>query len=468
VFKIGLLSICILSGPVLAATAKPATTEDLRETVRTQEKRIVELQRRISALEARMNMSSRGNSTDQPGPSAETTAAPNQQQPPPNASRESEATSIEWKGAPELTSANTNYSAKLRGRIQSDAWAVSGDPEIRDYPSGTELRAVRLGIQGALGPVLSYEAEADFAGNSVTVKAAYLQYKGSSPWTLRAGNLKPHISLENKTGLPRLTFMERSLPNVFAISDEVPGISAATNGQRWSLGISAFGEAPDSQFEGNEAVGASARITYAPLLSDNRLVHIGASGMRQHFGADAGQDFRLRQRPEVHLFSTRLLDTGGIDADDSSTLGIEFAAVAGPLSAQAEYLRKRVDYSEQPSATFDGFYTYLSWLVTGESRPYSASSGKFGRIRPHKELASGGPGALELALRYSTLDLSDGPALGGEAANITLGLNWYMTDYAKLAFNWVHFDVDDSISTVPFSSGSHEGNAFGVRAQVDW
>lgn len=467
-FKISFLSVCFLSGSAFAGPAKPAETEDLRETVRTQAQIIIELQRRLSALEARVNKTDWGDSTVRPGAAPQTEAADNQQKPLSNASTESEATSIEWKGAPQLTSANGDYSAKLRGRIQSDAWSVSDDPEGRNYPSGTELRAVRLGITGTLGPNLSYEAEADFAGNDVTVKAAYLQYKGASPWKFRVGNLKPNISLENMTGLHRLTFMERSLPNVFAISDEILGASAATAGQRWSLGISAFGEGPSSRIEGNEAVGASARITYTPILSANRLIHIGASGMRQHFGTDAGQDFRLRQRPEVHLFSTRLLDTGNIDADDASTLGLEFVASAGPFSGQAEYLRKRVEYTSQPAATFDGYYAYLSWLVTGESRPYSASSGKFGRFRPDNELGNGGFGAIELALRYSVLDLSDGQVLGGDAENITLGLNWYLTDYAKLAFNWVYFDVDDSTSTLPFGLGSHEGSAFGIRAQVDW
>lgn len=467
-FKISFLSICFLTGSAFAEIAKPAETEDLRETVRTQAQLISELQRRLSALEARVNQTDWADSAVRPGAAPETAAAENQQKPLSNASTKSEATSIAWKGAPRLTSANGDYSAKMRGRVQSDAWSVSDDPEGRNYPSGTELRAVRLGITGTLGPVLSYEAEADFAGNDVAVKAAYLQYKGASPWKFRVGNLKPNISLENMTGLHQLTFMERALPNVFAISDEILGASAATAGERWSLGLSAFGEGPDSRFEGNEAVGASARISYAPIMSANRLIHIGASGMRQHFGADAGQDFRLRQRPEVHLFSTRLLDTGSIDADDASTLGLEFAAVAGSLSGQAEYMRKRIDYTAQPAATFDGFYGYLSWLVTGESRPYSASNGKFGRVRPDNDLADGGFGAIELALRYSTLDLSDGPVFGGDASNITLALNWYLTNYAKLAFNWVYFDVEDSLSTLPFGLGNHEGSAFGIRAQVDW
>lgn len=467
-FRISILSICILSELAFAETAEPPTTAELTKTVRIQEQKIAELQRRLVTLEARMNMSEGHTRSDQTSVSRDQTATRNRKKTLPGTSTESGATAVEWRGAPQLTSATGDYSAKFRGRMQADAWIVSDDPVERDYPSGTELRAVRLGIQGALGPAFSYEAEADFAGNSVTVKAAYLQYRGSSPWTLRAGNLKPHISLENMTGLHQVTFMERALPNVFAISDEILGVSAITNGSRWSLGISGFGDGPGSQFEGKEALGASARITYAPILSDNRLFHVGASAMQQHFGEDAGDNFRLRQRPEVHLFSTRLLDTGSMDTDDSSTLGFELAAVAGPLSVQTEYLRKQVNYADQPSTTFGGFYGYLSWLVTGETRPYSASSGKFGKIRPHKEFANGGLGALELALRYSTLDLSDGLVLGGDATNITLGLNWYMTDYARLALNWVHFDVEDSVSTVPFSSGSHEGNAFGIRAQVDW
>src|SRR5690606_25188722 len=119
------------------------------------------------------------------------------------------------------------FTAKLRGRVLGDAWGTSSRTDGVQYPAGATLRAARLGIEGRLGPVFRYKFEGDFAGDDVTVKDAYLQYAGPSGWAVTLGNQKPPFSLEHMTGLPRTTFMERALPNVFAVSETL-GASVAT------------------------------------------------------------------------------------------------------------------------------------------------------------------------------------------------------------------------------------------------
>ena len=42
-----------------------------------------------------------------------------------------------------------------------------------------------------------------------------------------------------------------------------------------------------------------------------------------------------------------------------------------------------------------------------------------------------------MLLRYSTLDLDDGPVLGGTEHDWTIGANWYVTKYLKLQANYV-------------------------------
>lgn len=98
------------------------------------------------------------------------------------------------------------------------------------------------------------------------------------------------------------------------------------------------------------------------------LLHLGASGYYKHLSGAAGDDFRLRQRPESYVFSTRLADTGVLPADGLTTAGMELAGVIGPVSIQAEHLVSRVDSREQGELDFDGSYIYLSWFPTGESR----------------------------------------------------------------------------------------------------
>jgi phosphate-selective porin OprO and OprP len=432
------------------------TVNKLQEKLREQESRIEALERRLREIET---------------PVKKAIAAP-QESPalPPNPAP---TTTVEWKGGPELKGPELKetggrFTAKLRGRLQADYWTVSGDPVGRNYPSGSEIRSVRLGIEGRLGSAFSYITEVDFSGNSVTLNDAYLQYDGIPSWALQVGNIKPHISMENRTGLQQTTFLERSLPGVFAISDEILGFAAATSGKNWSFGIGGFGEDPSVSIDGNEGYGAASRFTFAPINDKGYLLHLGASGLVKNLTRDSGQAFRIRQRPESRIFATRLVDTGAHPTDNSAVIGVEFAAAAGPLSIQSEYLRNRIEYTNQPRATFDGAYIYASWFITGERRPYGVASGRFGLARPNRSVGEGGSGAVELALRYSTLDLSGGRIQGGNANDVTFGANWYLTDYTRLMFNWVHFDVDNSAQVRPFGTAFHDGDAFGVRAQVIW
>jgi phosphate-selective porin OprO/OprP len=65
-----------------------------------------------------------------------------------------------------------------------------------------------------------------------------------------------------------------------------------------------------------------------------------------------------------------------------------------------------------------------------------------------------------MALRYSTVDLTDADIDGGEAYAVTLGLNWYATPTLRFSANYVDvLEVD---------GGSHddeEPSVFQLRSQ---
>lgn len=77
-----------------------------------------------------------------------------------------------------------------------------------------------------------------------------------------------------------------------------------------------------------------------------------------------------------------------------------------------------------PIRSFDGFYVYGTWFLTGETRQFR--DGNFDRVKPQKPVEEGGAGAFELTVRYDRLDLSETPVLahsGNRAESLTLGLN---------------------------------------------
>ena len=69
-----------------------------------------------------------------------------------------------------------------------------------------------------------------------------------------------------------------------------------------------------------------------------------------------------------------------------------------------------------------------------------------------------GPGAWEVAVRYSSLDLTDAAIVGGSVDDVTVALNWY--PFANVAWkaNYVRSDRDDL----------GQVDTFQMRFQVDF
>lgn len=343
-------------------------------------------------------------------------------------------------------------------------WAFfSEDGSLGTIEDGVEFRRARLYLSGTVYKNVDFKAQYDFAGGDADFKDVWLGLKGLPlVGHVRVGHLKEAFGLEELTSSKYITFMERSMASeAFAPSRNV-GIrlhnDALDEKLTWSLGIfrdtDGFGDRTE---DGNYAF--TGRMTFAPLLEEERLVHLGLGYSYRNARSDS---VRYRSRPEAHL-APRFLDTGNLDADSENRIGAEVAVVYGPASLQAEYLTALVNTPDGSDPSFGGFYVQGSWFLTGETRAYKASGGTFARVSPKKNLGDG-LGALELAVRYSRLDLNDENVTGGEEDNITAGVNWHLNPNVRVMLNYVHAEVED------VAAGDPEGDLDGVmlRFQIDF
>ena len=93
-------------------------------------------------------------------------------------------------------------------------------------------------------------------------------------------------------------------------------------------------------------------------------------------------------------------------------------------------------------------------MLTGESRPYIRASGYAGGLTPKRRW-----GALELALRYSHLDLTDGPLDGGKLDKWSYNLSWWASAQWKIGLSYGDADLD---------RGGLLGNTRMLLARVQW
>jgi phosphate-selective porin OprO/OprP len=368
---------------------------------------------------------------------------------------------LKTKGGLEVTTTDGEFSIALGGRILADVAVY--DEDRNDLGNGSELRDLRLDLEGRLYADYIYEISVDFADGDADVKDAWFAYDAHYPWQFTVGHFKEPFSLEELTSKRYLTFMERALPNVLAPGRRM-GISAHWSGEQLTFTTGLFGDDynDDTDDEGDEGWGITSRLTYAPLAEVRSALHLGiAASYRKQ---DDEKKVRIDTRPESHLTDIRYLDTGKLEQIRATTLlGLEGAWVSGPFSLQGEWMQNQIEADEGEDLIFNGWYLQASWFLTGESRRYKQGMATFGRVHPLLD-----HGAVEVAVRFSTLDLNDENIEGGSSDNITLGINWYINQQIRLMMNTIFLDNDSYADADGDVDGDDKPSIFQLRAQVDF
>jgi phosphate-selective porin OprO/OprP len=388
-----------------------------------------------------------------------------------------------WKSGLRVESQDGKFKSRWGGRIMLDWAIISADDEFEQQledvgesgpleGTGVEFRRIRLFTDGLFYDTVGYKVDLDFAGAEVAFKDVYAQLVGV-PFVgnIRVGHFREPFSLEELTSSNYITFMERSLPVLAFAPSRNTGIGIGNNvfqkRMRWDLGYF-YEVGNDGEFfeDFNESQ-VTARVAGQPWYQDeSHFLHLGVG--YSHLFRDEDEDdasLRFRARPEAHITSTRLANTGNFSADAADKLNPELALVFGPFSLQGEYFWVNTDAGDVDDPTFTGWYASGSWFITGESRAYSQSSAKFSRVKPNNNFSFSEPGwgAFELAARFSTVDLTDSDIEGGQEQNFTGALNWYLNPNARIMFNYVYADLEDRADVDDDSA-----NIFQVRFQVDF
>ena len=243
----------------------------------------------------------------------------------------------------------------------------------------------------------------------------------------------------------------------------------------------------------DEQTAVIARFAVAPFDSTNWQAHFGVNAQKVTQPNDAGAaaspryPIQLRDRPELRIDGTRLVDTGGIDAKGATVYGVEAGLSVQNFLFESEYFKyaidRRITGATRPSdPEFKGWYVSGVWVLTGENRPYNPAEGRFDapKLNYNFNPAAGTWGAWEIGARYSVLDLNyhdcgAGKAIpaspaacfdavrGGEQKISTIGINWYLNPTIRMMMDYQHVDID-RLNTAGVQVGQ-KYNALAVRGQ---
>lgn len=353
-------------------------------------------------------------------------------------------------------------SVRFRGRLFLDTNWLWDEGNFSGR-NGAEIRAARVGIQGRLGTKGSYILEGNLSGGNATVTSAYVRYQDR--WFWQAGQFKTPNSLEEQTSSQYIFLMERaSMTDAFDLGFHL-GVMGGYSGANWTVRAGAFKSAWARGSADDKGTALAARATMGPRVGASQ-VHLGAS-FRYRNNKDTSGLFRYRQRPHQHL-APRFIATDRI-ADEDMFYGLELAVLNGPLIFQGEWAWLSADRPGADTATFNSGYAGASWFAFGGARRYAAGEGRMLRPRIPRSVFDGGPGALEVNVRFDRIDLATDNIAGGNQDTFIFGLTWWLGAHARAMVNYSRADVAEALN-VPLNGpdGRNEIDGLGLRLQIDW
>jgi len=257
---------------------------------------------------------------------------------------------------------------------------------------------------------------------------------------LRVGKQKEPVNMDRSMTMIQIASQERYAAADAMFPTRNVGATlygtAANERVAWAAGL--FNDwLIEGESLGDSATQTVGRVTWLPLLSQDgtQLVHLGL-GIRY---TDAKQGLAYGSRPEtgnMPRFVDTGTETGPFDAESSTLYNWELGFRRGRLWLMAEYSDNHIDAPDVGNPNFTGYHLSGTWSLTGEMRGYKNNRGVFSGLPVAQSVLQGGKGATELALRFSSIDLTDGLIAGGEMDIATLQFNWWLTTSLAVSLNY--------------------------------
>jgi phosphate-selective porin OprO and OprP len=417
------------------------------------------------------------------------------------------------------------------GRVQVDAVALNADDLVLGGvgdEDAVDFRRARFRIDGDMYGCHSWAAEFDFVnafdadpsnpatpvnafGGDVnhTVAPTDLWWNVADiPWVgnVRIGNQKEAIGLEHLNSSRYLDFMERSyLQDAFYgpfNNGFTPGVAVYdwNEAETLTYNIGAYKNTQNvfAYDTGDNEYALTGRMTCVPYAAcdDRRLLHFGCAASYRGLDQDtavADGNVRVRSRASLRNgpgpLNPVLADTnfaGRLFAENEVLVAPEAAFVLGPLHLQSEYVGGFLNSTiftplggaptNVGEVFFQGSYVQATYFLTGEHRAYDRHEARFGRVTPlhnfgFSDGCLSGWGAWQVGARYGYLDLSDDAIDAGYIQDFTLGLNWFWNPFAKMQFNYIYQQVQNTQRNgagAITAENDDDLQGFGVRFAYDF
>ena len=342
------------------------------------------------------------------------------------------------------------------------------DPDLEE--DTFDLNVARVGLKGELTRHFDFEIEREMDEDGVWQdwKDVYVNWDTFDLFQVRAGRYKLPFGLEQNLGRTEIDFIYRARisTQLTPARDKGVTVSGRDRGLGYEVGL----------FNTDGDIGKLTEPQFTPGAEDDLGPTFAARVTATVFRPFVGEDAALRSLRVGVAYTNGNLPEGlnslrgetpyGYDYFEPvyvkgrrQRLGLEFDWTPGPFGVRGEWIQSREDRLGQGLGNRDlsdflgtGWYVYGTWIVTGQD--------KDDNISMRRSVLHGGPGAIELALRYEQLSFGSASSEGLPERNPraehllenrdriwTAGVNWYVMPHVKVVTNAIHEDFEDPART---------------------
>lgn len=397
-----------------------------------------------------------------------------------------------------LASANGDFGLQLKGVLQVDSRTFFGDSGTTGN-DGFLLRRARPVVQGTVFRDFDFNFTTDFGGTgSPQIFDAYLNYKYSPALQVRGGKFKSPVGLEQLQADIYTLFNERSL-----VTDLVPNrdLGFQVHGDRFrgiaSYAVGIFNGVGDSRNSSNGDVednkAFEGRVFLQPFKTSDSVFQglgFGLGGSYESMqgrntsglpGTTGGTLPGYTTVGQQQFFAYNPTNRAVVLADGEHwRLSPQAYYYYGPYSLMGEYVLSNQKVARTVTAPLiserlehSAWQLSAGWIITGEDATFG--SGVVPR-NPFNPL-NGRWGALQLALRYSQLDIdqnafplfADPRTSANSAQEWSVGLNWYLNRNVRVNTSFSHTRFEGagaSRATSPGSVTRNNENVLFTRVQL--
>jgi phosphate-selective porin OprO and OprP len=441
-----------LTGALTSQAADPApSTQELLE-------RINSLQQQLNDLKAKLDQQqaaspSPGGGTNQAGTSTGQISKSN-------------AFIAAGSDGFKFQSEDGNFAIAMHGLLQMDSRTFFSDDKAKGNDAFL-LRRARPILSGTVYKDFDFLFTPEFAGNSVQIVDALINYRLVPELQLQVGKMKPPVGLEALQPDQFVFFNERSM-----VSDLLPyrDIGAELHGDLWGGAVSyaagLFNGVPDlvttttnTDFDNNKSI--DARIFLQPFkntsLSALRGLGIGVAGTYQldsgttNNGNTTGltQGFTTDGQQKFFSYSNSVASTGV-----HTRITPQGYYYWGPFGLLGEYVENSDRVSNFAKKVTTANLENTAWEISGGYVLTGENASYFG-VTPNHPFSplNGRWGALQLVGRYAQVDIdkkafkgfADPTTSASQAGAWSVGLNWYLNNNLR---------INTSFSETTFEGGN--------------